>query len=231
MSDDFTHIGRLAELQEIERQIAALNAQRRTLLNGDAGADLGDGLEKNDWPQPDMAVLRLHRREPPQLPLETFGTWRPYLIATANAASCPVDYAAAPLLASASGLIGNARWAQAAPGWEEPPHLWCGNVVDSGDGKSPGSDNLMRDVLPVIEQKMGIDFPDQLSDWRLACEQYKAKQESWKTEVREAEKAKKAAPRPPDITEPPEPQMPRLRQHDVTTEKVAELLGGSAPKG
>src|SRR5215469_10800207 len=102
MSDDFTHIRRLAELDEIERQITALNLQRRTLLNGDASDDLGGAREKNDWPQPDMAVLRLYRREPPQLPLKTFGTWRPYLIATANAASCPVDYAAAPLLASAS---------------------------------------------------------------------------------------------------------------------------------
>jgi hypothetical protein len=89
----------------------------------------------------------------------------------------------------------------------------------------------MRDVLPVLEQRMAADFPDQLSDWRLAYEQCKAKQEIWKTEVRDAEKAKKAPPLPPDLTEPTEPQMPRLRQHDVTIEKVAELLSRSASKG
>ena len=101
-----------------------------------------------------MAVLRLYRREPPELPLDVFGAWGLHIVAAAKAASCPVDYVAAPLLASASVLTGNARWAQAAPGWAEPPHLWCGNVGDSGDGKSPGSDSLMRDVLPVLEQQM-----------------------------------------------------------------------------
>ena len=29
----------------------------------------------------------------------------------------------------------------------------------------------------------------------------------------------------------PEPKSPRLRQHDVTIEKVAALLGTAAPKG
>jgi hypothetical protein len=183
------------------------------------------------WPEPDMAVLRLYRHEPPELPLGVFGAWGQRIAAAAKAASCPVDYVAAPLLAGASVLIGNARWAQAAPGWAEPPHLWCGNVGDSGDGKSPGSDSLMRDVLPVLEQRMAVDFPDRLSDWRLANERCKAKQELWKGEVRDAEKARRAPPMAPDLTEPPEPQMPRLRQHDVTIEKVAELLSHSAPKG
>ncbi len=32
-------------------------------------------------------------------------------------------------------------------------------------------------------------------------------------------------------TAPPEPQVPRLRQHDVTIEKVVELLAHAAPKG
>jgi hypothetical protein len=184
-----------------------------------------------EWPEPDPAVLRLYRREPPELPLDVFCAWGPRIARAAGAASCPVDYVAAPLLASASVQIGNARWAQAAPGWAEPPHLWCGNVGDSGDGKSPGSDSLMRDVLPVLEQRMAADFPNRLSDWRLAYEQCKAKQEIWKAEVRDAEKAKRHPPAAPDLAEPAEPQMPRLRQHDVTIEKVAELLSRSAPKG
>ena len=184
-----------------------------------------------DWPEPDPAVLRLYRREPPELPLKVLGPWGSHIIVTAKAASCPVDYVAQPLLASSSVLVGNARWGQAAPGWAEPPHLWCGNVGDSGDGKSPGGDSLMRDVLPVLEQRMAADFPDRLGDYRLAHEQHKARQEAWKSEVRDAEKAKKAPPAPPDVAEPVEPQMPRLRQHDVTIEKVAELLSHSAPKG
>ena len=74
---------------------------------------------------PRPCVLRLRRRPPPALPLEVFGeTWKQWLLDAAAAAACPVDYVVAPLLASASTLIGNARWAQAGPGWSEPPHLW-----------------------------------------------------------------------------------------------------------
>ena len=120
----------------------------------------GDGADSSGWSEPDMGVLRLRRRPPPALPLEVFGeTWKQWLLDAAVAAACPVDYVAAPLLASVSTLIGNARWAQAWPGWSEPPHLWAVVVGDSGTGKSPGADCLMRDVLPTIEQQSGRRLP------------------------------------------------------------------------
>jgi hypothetical protein len=190
-----------------------------------------ENLEQEPWPEPDMLMLRLHRRSPPRLPLQVFGGWGDWIAETAEAAACPIDYVALPLLASASTLIGHARWAQAAPGWIEPPHLWLAGVGLSGNGKSPGSDCLMRDVLPEIERKMQGDFPDRLQDWRAAAEQQRAKEAIWKTEVLEAEKAKKAPPIPPASTLPPEPQPPRLQQYDVTIEKIEELLALAAPKG
>src|SRR5206468_2138052 len=39
------------------------------------------------------------------------------------------------------------------------------------------------------------------------------------------------APLASTVCDYPEPQPPRLRQHDVTIEKVAELLGTATPKG
>jgi hypothetical protein len=135
------------------------------------------------------------------------------------------------LLASVSVLIGHARWAQATPGWSEPPHLWIGAVGDSGTGKSPGADCLMRDVFPEIERRMIADFPDRLAEWRAGVEFGKAAEEKWKSEVREALKRGAPAPLPPVRSVGPEPQAPRLRQHDVTIEKVASLLAASAPKG
>ena len=111
----------------------------------------GNGADSSGWGEPYMGVLWLRRRPPPALPLEVFGeTWKEWLIDAAAAGACPVDYVVAPLLASVSTLIGNARWAQASPGWSEPPHLWAVVVGDSGDGKSPGADCLLRDVLPTI---------------------------------------------------------------------------------
>src|SRR5262245_32912990 len=67
-----------------------------------------------DWPDPDMGVMSLRRRAPPKLPLAAFGEeWGRWIEDAAKAAACPADYVAMPLLASASALIGNARWAQA----------------------------------------------------------------------------------------------------------------------
>jgi hypothetical protein len=149
---------------------------------------------------------------------------------TADAATCPSDYVALPLLAAASTLIGNARWAQAWPGWHEPPHLWVGTVGDSGAGKSPGADCLMGDVLPELERRMLADFPDRLRDWQAAAEAHAAAVERWKTDVREAGKKGYAPPLPPSEA-PPEPQGPRLRLNDVTIERVATLLATAAPKG
>jgi hypothetical protein len=185
------------------------------------------------WGDPDMTMLRLNRRPPPPLPLaEVFGdAWAPWILETAKAAACCCDYVAMPLLATASALIGNARWAQATPGWSEPPHIWTCVVGDSGDGKSPGADCVLRDVLPEIEGRMLGDFPDRLRDWRAVVENLKVAEERWKDDVKNAQKRGNAPPLPPTETAPPEPQAPRLRQNDVTVEKVATLLAGAAPKG
>jgi hypothetical protein len=138
---------------------------------------------------------------------------------------------AAPLLAATSALIGHARWAQASPGWNEPPHLWVASCGDSGDGKSPGADCLFRDVLPEIERQMVADHPDRLREWRASIEFQKAADQRWEEEVRAAQKRGAPAPLPPVRTTGPEPQSPRLRQNDVTIEKVASLLASAAPKG
>jgi hypothetical protein len=154
-------------------------------------------LKPEPWPKPDISVLKLHRRSPPALPLDVFGPWRDWIAETGEAAACPVDDVAMPLLASTSVLIGNARWAVSGPGWGEPPHLWVGSVGDSGDGKSPGADCLMRDVLPEIERRMQADFPDRLREWRSVSERQQAAEEIWKHDVRDAEKNKRAPPLPP----------------------------------
>src|ERR1041384_634959 len=111
------------------------------------------GLDQ-DWPEPDMSVLRPDRPRPPNLPLSVFGpAWAEWIASAAEAAACPPDYVAAPLLAAASALIGNARWAQATPGWAEPPHLWLGVVGDSGSGKRPGADCPLRGVRAGSEAR------------------------------------------------------------------------------
>jgi hypothetical protein len=148
--------------------------------------------------EPDLTVLRLHRRPPPALPLEAFGPrWGQWLRRAAAAASCPPDYVAATLLPAASALVGNSRWAQAGPAWAEPPHLWCGSVGDSGGGKSPGADAVLGHVVPALERRMAADFPERLREHQLAAEAAKARKEAWERGVREAQKRGNPPPLPP----------------------------------
>jgi len=187
--------------------------------------------EEKLWP-PDISILREHRRAPPPFPIDVFGSaWSKWICDAAKAAACPVDYVAAPLLAATSALIGHARWAEATPGWREPPHVWCGSVGDSGGGKSPGADAIFRHVLPVIEARMARDFPKLLQEYRARAEFAKVQRELWEREVREAQKTKSAPPLPPEIAEEIEPMTPRLVQSDVTIEKVALVLANASPKG
>lgn len=183
------------------------------------------------WPAPDMTILQT-RRPPPELSIDGFGPkWAHWLIKAADAAAAPVDYVAMPLLSAASALIGNARWAQAVPGWAEPPNLWTAVVGDSGSSKTPGAACILREVLPEIERRMMGDFPDQLAAWRASSELARAKEEQWRNDVRAAQKDGSAPPMPPADNPGAEPQAPRLRQNDVTIEKTASLLATAAPKG
>jgi hypothetical protein len=200
----------------------------------DAEPKKGNGAASHDgWNKPYLGVMRQNRREPPELPIEVFGeAWGRWLLDAAAAAACSVDYVAAPLLSSVSALIGNARWPEAGPGWREPPHLWTTVVGDSGAGKSPGSDCLMRDVLPTIERRMVGDWPERLAGWQNAVELDKAAKKEWQEAVKKARKDGKPPPLPPKpMAAEIAPEKPRLRQHDVTVEQVGALLATAAPKG
>ena len=78
---------------------------------------------------------------------------------------------------------------------------------------------------------MTVDFPDRLREWKASAEFAKLEEARWQTEAREAQKRGVPIPLPPATTAAPEPQMPRLLQHDVTIEKVAILLATAAPEG
>jgi hypothetical protein len=193
-----------------------------------------NGAGTTGWPDPDMGILQLRRRPPPVLPLKVFGKeWAHWITEAAAAASCPPDYVALPLLASVSTLVGNARWASAYDGWKEPPHLWTGAVGDSGDGKSPGANCLLREVLPEIETRMLGDFPERHQDWRAAVAFDLAAMKAWEQEQRAAIKEGKRfdRPIPRSTASSVEPQRPALRHMDITVEEVGSVLATAAPKG
>lgn len=181
--------------------------------------------QEEPWEAPDRSVLRLSRRPPPEFPLDAFGSeWSRWVLSTADAAAASPDHVAANLLATASGLIGHARWARATPGWAEPPHLWICTVGDSGTNKSAAADALQRHIGPELERRQLADFPDRLAEHRAKAEEAKAKLDIWRADVRAAAKDGAAPPPPPADDEMPDPQPPRIFMTDATIEKVAATL-------
>jgi hypothetical protein len=150
--------------------------------------------------------------------LEVFGDrWAQWIREAAEAGACPVDYVVAALLPAASALIGHARWVEAWPGWQEPPHLWCASVGHSGQGKSPGADLILRHVIPSIEARMARDFgfkaDVQTAFWRSQASAFPA-----------SDLVQSSAPAG-------FPAEPRFMESDLTIEKVADVLANAAPKG
>ena len=171
-----------------------------------------------------MSVLHENRLPAPAFPLDAFGErLAPLLSELAESKSAPVDYVAGSLLATAAGLIGNARKASPWPGFTEPSIIWCCNVGSPSTNKSPAQDAILG-PLETIEEEMGAGFPQTLRDWKTEHEASKAAHERWKADVREADKKGTAIPPMPDAAViPDKPELPRVRFTDATPEKWCAL--------
>ena len=181
---------------------------------------------------PQMGFLSRTRLPAPPLPLDAFGPWWSAWIARAAAgAGAPPDYVAAPLLAAASALIGNARWARAWQGWAEPPCLWLASVGSPSAGKSPGAAPVMREALALVERHMARDYPEELAAWKEASKVAELIEKQWEKDVAAAVKNGGDMPaKPREATCRPAPVRPRVRVADATVEALAVILQG-LPKG
>lgn len=181
---------------------------------------------------PEMGFLSRTRLPAPPLPLDAFGPWWAAWIARAAAgANAPPDYVALPLIAAASALIGNARWARGWHGWMEPPALWCASVGNPSSGKSPGAAPVMREVLGMVEAHMARGYPDELAAWNEAAKVAEAIERQWEKDVAAAvKKGLEIPPKPREATYRPAPVRPRVRVADATVEALAAILHG-LPKG
>lgn len=215
---DFNDLAQLAGADEVRRCIEEALAKAPIVTFG--------AIETSaEWPRPDLAAARQNRRPPPSLPLDVFGSmWSELIITAAEGASCPVDYVAGPLIASAALLIGNARWVSPWQGWKEPPVLWLGVVGDPSAGKSPGADPVV-DILRSLENELANSFEVTHREWATARESARCLKEAWAKDVATAAKSGTPAPiMPANAVEPPEPVRPRIVVSDATPEALGGLL-------
>ena len=183
-------------------------------------------------PAPNMAILTRSAATAPEMPVDVFGPfWRAWITRTAEGSNAPIDYVGMPVLAIASALLGNARWAAAWRGWAEPPALWCCSVGNPSSGKSAGAAPVTRDTLRKVEAHMGRDYPAELERWETVASVGRSAMKAWEKEVAAAIKRGEPVPdRPKEAVIPPKPIRPRASVSDATVEALAPLLAG-LPKG
>ena len=181
------------------------------------------------WPEPDLSVID-GKRPAPKFPIECFGGWRDWILATAECQSAPPDYVGTALIAVASALIGNARWVSPWNGWKQPAVLWAALVGVPSSSKTPALDAVLSPVRR-LQDEMSSGYQDELNAYETQKATAQELRDIWKSEVKEAVKKKTPAPNPPDgAREPDKPIQPRIIVTDATIEALARLLA-TTPRG
>ena len=180
--------------------------------------------EEVPWPEPDMAMIKLHRHPAPHLPLNVFGSfWSKWIADAAEAKGAPADFVAMGLLAAVGAIVANSRRGSPWPGWVEPPS-WAAAVGLPSSGKSPALE-AVTELVSALEQELDADFDERMRENMVARELSKAKRENWQVDVRAAAKKAITPPDPPPDVEPPEPPARRrLVMNNSTTEQVVRIL-------
>lgn len=186
---------------------------------------------KADWPMPDMSVAQPPRPSAPVLSGEdfqaVFGNWAEWIITAARVKGAPADYVAAALLATASAIIGNARWASPWQGWKEPPVLWVMLVGEPSAGKSPSLDAVL-DPIKEIERALNADYKSRRADWDNQNDIAGIASTQWRADVKKATAEGLDVPKKPALADAgPPPVRERITISDVTTEKLASLMASS----
>ena len=211
-----------------EREMTAVPCSD-TSLSEDVTPEVVSFNPVADWPDPDLTICKPERPAAPVMSnvefQMVFGPLADCITTAADAKGAPVDYVAVALLTTASALIGNSRWAEPWPGWAEPPVLWGMLVGEPSAGKSPALDAVM-DSVKQIERKMAENYKVARADWDVKSEIAGMINLQWKSEAKAAIADGNEPPAKPaaaDARKPPVRQ--RITVSDVTTEKLAELLG------
>lgn len=195
------------------------------------GSSVGGGPAQ-DWPEPDLSLLRPERGAPPPFPgADVFGeAWSRWIATAAEAKGAPPDYVAAALIAATGSLIGNARWVAPWEGWAEPPVLWAMLIGTPSAGKSPALDAVVS-PLRKVETRVQSAAEAEIAEWQKRAQLAKPIREAWEKAVKAAVAREEEPPEMPEAGDAgPTPHMPRLMVSDATIEALAEILS-MQPKG
>jgi len=105
------------------------------------------------WEEPDLSLIPDDTETALEFPVDIFGTsWAEWCRATAHHRRTSVNFVAGTLLATAGGLLGNARWPQARDGWKHPSVVWVALLGNSSAAKTPGMVPV-EDLIGIIYER------------------------------------------------------------------------------
>jgi hypothetical protein len=193
----------------------------------------GSTTASHNWNDPDWSILDERRGELPAFPVNAV-PGGDIIALCAHGAGVSFDHVAVPLLATASGVIGAARYVKPSRSWAEPAALWAAMVGLSGTGKTPGI-NVSKRALVEVERKRQTTIDGKRRSHEAIREAAKLAREQWKAKLKETAgetvvsldqiRDIKAAEPMPVAAEDPGPFIePRLFISDSTIERLAQLI-------
>jgi hypothetical protein len=185
------------------------------------------------WNDPDISILDERRGELPAFPVNAV-PGDDIIALCAHGAGVSFDHVAVPLLATASGVIGAARYVKPSRSWAEPAAVWAAMVGLSGTGKTPGI-NVSKRALVEVERRRQTTIDGKRRGHEAIREAAKLAREQWKAKLKETAgetvvsldqiRNLKAAELLPAAAEDPGPFIePRLFISDSTIERLAQLI-------
>lgn len=125
------------------------------------------------------AAVRIGVGTRPRYPVDTLGTFAPYVEKAAAAAGVPPEMVGPALLAFAGGVAGNGYRLLLEPEgssefgcWSERPSLWVLTVAGAGAGKSPALKRAQH-FVNRLQRRADAAYAEAMSNYRHAQEQRK----------------------------------------------------------
>jgi len=159
---------------------------------------------------------------PTVFPLDVFpAVYQEHCRAIANSVCCALDYPAATTLAVAAALCGESTL-EIKSSWKETTNLYLGIVGDTGSGKTPASQLVIKASVMALEKQL------QEAN-KIKAVESKREQILWQKQMTAYKRQKKAHDSEPP--EEPEPMRPsEIHMNDTTTEALSEVMSHN-PKG
>lgn len=180
-------------------------------------------LKPNNTPESDHNKPHSHEPTPEFVFPEPFEPFpiealpepvRGFVVEGARVIGCDTSYIILPVMSVLASAIGNTRRVALTRSWIEPAIVWTAIVGESGTAKSPAMDLALSPVRRRQHQAM--------KEHEQAVELHETALAEWK-----ASQGKRASD---PSSAPVRPVCRRTWTNDVTTEKLAELLGEN-PRG